>query len=509
MYRTVLRTVHVELLHKRFFKKCVRVRFAPSPTGYLHLGGLRTALYNYLFARANGGSFILRIEDTDQSRVLPGAIEKLQEDLFWAGVITDEDPIRGGPTGPYVQSKRLEIYHEQVAKLLKYGSAYRCFCSERRLELVRREAVRTKQIPKYDNRCRHLTETEINEKLTRGENHCIRFKLSSDVEPFEDMVYGKITYDVTRNEGDPVIIKADGFPTYHFANVVDDHLMEISHVLRGVEWQISTPKHLMMYKAFGWLPPQFGHLPLLLNSDGSKLSKRQGDVRVDAYREQGIFPLALVNYITHAGGGFNRKNDGQHCYSYSELIKQFDVNLINVNSTKLWPEKLLEFNKLELLQLLENEKNYEFFLNKVNQLVLQAFPERASDGSLQLHPDHVIAVLKWASTRISKLSDLVAPDLAFVWVLPTCEPNIEKSELIEAVKVLSEMLENIDPNNFDKQSLGICLRSFAEEKDIPFPEFMKLLRTILSGLKDGPGVAEMMEILGRETTLTRLKRSFG
>lgn len=219
-----------------------------SPPGYLHLGGLRTALYNYLFARANRGTFLLRIEDTDQSRLVPGAAEQLCTDLEWAGIRPDEGPPYGGRYGPYVQSERLDTYRSEVRQLLENGSAYYCFCTESRLELLRREAVRTRQIPRYDNRCRDLTPGQIAVKLAKQISVCIRFKLDPLEGEYNDMVFGQTKYNVSEQEGDFVIIKSDGYPTYHFAHVVDDHLMKISHVLRGVEWQISTTKHMQLYK---------------------------------------------------------------------------------------------------------------------------------------------------------------------------------------------------------------------------------------------------------------------
>ncbi|CAH2267786.1 jg5729 [Pararge aegeria aegeria] len=225
-----------------------RVRFAPSPTGYLHLGGLRTALYNYLYTKSRRGVFILRIEDTDQARKVDGSVEGLINDLEWAGIECDEGPGRGGIYGPYVQSERLNVYQEHIKKLLDNGSAYRCFCTERRLNILRRDAVKHQRLPKYDNKCRSLSKEDIDAKMKAGIAYCVRFKLSSDCMSFEDMIFGGIAYDVSRVEGDPVLMKSDGYPTYHFANVVDDHLMQVTHVLRGVEWQISTTKHLLIYK---------------------------------------------------------------------------------------------------------------------------------------------------------------------------------------------------------------------------------------------------------------------
>ncbi|CAL7943607.1 unnamed protein product [Xylocopa violacea] len=507
MKYNILRLVNVQFVQKRFFKKAqVRVRFAPSPTGLLHIGSLRTALYNYLFARANNGTFILRIEDTDQSRCIPEAIEKIQNDLLWSGIIPDEDPIRGGPVGPYMQSKRLEIYKEQVLKLINNQSAYYCFCTEKRLQLLRKEALKCGQVSKYDNRCRYLSNDEVKMKLDNGDAFCIRFKLFSGIECFDDLIYGRIEYDVAQREGDPIIIKADGYPTYHFANVVDDHLMQISHVFRGIEWQISTPKHIMMYKAFNWIPPIYGHLPLILNSDGSKLSKRQNDTSIESFRKEGMFPLAVLNYVTHAGGGFNNKGGAHYMDSYEELIKQFDVSKIKASSSKLSPPRLLEFNKLEMSKLLKNEKNNKLFIERVKKLVTDEFSNRQTDGSLQLDEHHIISVMKWAQNRISKLSDLVAPNLAFLWVIPTESLNTVQLEYLDTLKKLSEKLDETDLEKFNKAWINSYLKEFCNEHKISYSTLMAVLRFILSGLKEGPPVAEMVEILGKESTLLRIRR---
>ncbi|XP_020299192.1 probable glutamate--tRNA ligase, mitochondrial [Pseudomyrmex gracilis] len=506
MQRSILQVTNFQLVQKRFFKKHhVRVRFAPSPTGHLHLGGLRTALYNYLFARSNKGTFILRMEDTDQTRTISGAMEKLQDDLFWAGIISDEDPVRGGPMGPYIQSSRLELYKEQVLKLINNESAYYCFCSEKRLEVLRKEAMKCGQIPKYDNRCRHFSRDEVKELFKNHATCCIRFKLPSTPELFHDMVYGDVLHDIAKTEGDPVIIKSDGYPTYHFANVVDDHFMEISHVLRGVEWQISTPKHIMLYKAFGWDPPMYGHLPLILNADGSKLSKRQNDIKIEVFRKQGIFPLALVNYVIGAGGGFYKEQGNKDLYSYEELIKKFDISKIKVNSGKLMPKRLLEFNKLEISNLLNNEKNHKFIIEKVKRIVLEAFPER-KNNSLQLDDHHIITTLKWAQNRIWMLNDLVKEDLAFLWVMPASTPYIEQTEYLNTIKLLNTELAEIDAGNYKTSWIGSYLKDFAVKNGIPFSALMKVLRNVLSGLNAGPPVAEMIEILGKNSTLLRLQR---
>ncbi|CAH0557037.1 unnamed protein product [Brassicogethes aeneus] len=489
----------------RFYKtNSVRVRFAPSPTGYLHLGGLRTALYNFLFARSQKGKFILRIEDTDQTRLVEGATEQLQNDLHWCGVQVDEGPTKRGKYGPYVQSQRLELYRDQVEILLENGSAYRCFCSDKRLQLLRKEAIRAQEVPKYDNRCRNLTKEEIKMKLDKGEPSCIRFKLSSDEDTFTDLIYGQITYNVYLNEGDPVIMKTDGFPTYHFANVVDDHFMEISHVFRGVEWQISTMKHILLYRAFSWTPPIFGHLPLLLNADGTKLSKRQGDIKISSYKEENIFPLALVNFIVQSGGGFSKdleKNVRPKCHTIEELASQFDITKLKNHSGRLMPERLLEFNRLELKRRLENKVEEIQLIIQLQHMLKTKYSERIIENTLQMDAAHIKNILNWSVNRIDKLSDLFSKDFEFIWVIPK-KLNVEKSKL-ESIGLFRSKFEK--ENELDRDELNKFLKEFTMENGIKFGEFMKMLRSILSGLKEGPSVAEMIEILGKKNTLQRLE----
>jgi glutamyl-tRNA synthetase len=283
----------------------VRVRFAPSPTGFLHIGGLRTALYNYLFARHHGGQFILRIEDTDQERTVPGAVENIIEMLSWAGLEFDEGPHVGGPYGPYVQSQRLELYRQQAQVLLERGAAYYAFDTPEELERMRARQRAAGVAPKYDRFSMRnsftLPEDEVRRLLAEGAPAVVRLAVPLDrTVSFTDIIRGAITVSA-RDLDDQVLLKSDGFPTYHLANVVDDHFMRITHVIRGEEWIPSTPKHVLLYEAFGWEMPQFAHLPLLLNPDRSKLSKRHGDVAVEDFRRQGYFPEALVNFVALLG----------------------------------------------------------------------------------------------------------------------------------------------------------------------------------------------------------------
>jgi len=304
----------------------VRVRFAPSPTGYLHVGGLRTALFNFLFARHSGGKFILRIEDTDRARYVEGAVDNLINTLRWAGLDYDEGPSAGGELGPYVQSERLEIYDEHVRILLESGAAYRCFCSPERLETMRKEQEKKKLQPKYDRTCLRLSPKEIEDNLTANKPFVVRMKVPDDATiRFSDIVRGEVEFSTERVD-DQVLLKSDGYPTYHLANVVDDHLMKISHVIRGEEWLPSTPKHVLLYEAFGWEMPVFAHLPLLLNPDRSKLSKRQGDVAVEDYRDKGYLKEALVNFVALLGWN---PGDAREIFSLKELEKEFSLDKVN------------------------------------------------------------------------------------------------------------------------------------------------------------------------------------
>ncbi|KAL0895318.1 hypothetical protein ABMA27_011462 [Loxostege sticticalis] len=496
LFNRVLPSSYTKLC-RSFKTKVPRVRFAPSPTGYLHLGGLRTALYNYLFAKSRNGSFILRIEDTDQTRKVEGSVEALLEDLKWAGIQCHEGPGIGGNYGPYVQSERVPIYQEYISKLLENGSAYKCFCTERRLNLLRRDAVRSQRIPKYDNRCRSLSEEDISEKIGAGTPYCIRFKLSSDCSAFEDLIFGGIAYDVSLNEGDPVLMKSDGFPTYHFANVVDDHLMDVTHVLRGVEWQISTTKHLQLYKAFGWTPPQFGHLPLIVNADGTKLSKRQSDVKVEDYRNNGIFPLALVNYITLSGGGFDHvPGTGVRVKSLDELAEEFQIDRISSHPSRLNPDLLQECNRLELKRQLQDDQLSQTLVTKLQDLIKQTYPTQ----NLNISQEHIRTVLNWAVVRVSKIEDLVSSKFGFLWILPSHNNlNINKELLDKLVEYLEEQ------EVFEEVVLKDKLREFSKNNDMKFPELMKVLRSVLSGLNEGPSVAEMMQLLGKTQSLERIK----
>ncbi|KAM8773162.1 nondiscriminating glutamyl-tRNA synthetase EARS2, mitochondrial [Acanthopagrus schlegelii] len=473
----------------------VRVRFGPSPTGFLHLGGLRTALYNYIFAKKYGGSFILRLEDTDQSRVVPGAAGSIEEMLDWAGIPPDESPRRGGPVGPYMQSQRLDLYSRTAQQLVESNHAYYCFCSSQRLELLKKEALRTGQTPRYDNRCSHLRAEQVHEKLAQGVPHVIRFRLEEGAEPFQDLVFGLNHHEVAQVEGDPVIMKADGFPTYHLANVVDDHYMRISHVLRGSEWLISTSKHLLMYRALGWQPPTFGHLPLLMNKDGSKLSKRQGDIFIQSFQTDGVLPEALLDITTHCGSGFNTSRIGRRI---DELISEFNPSKITTHSAMLDLEKLPEVNRIHLKHRIEDEDQCRLLIKDLQELIKQAYPAEIQDAEI-LHEDYIRRMLQFRKGHISSLKELVSPAYSYMWVRPSFSNQQVAALTTEAQHITSLVLKIVAERGeeLDLDQLSKDLKTVAKQtKATKYREVMKLLRLALSGLQQGPSVAEMMVSLG-------------
>ncbi|XP_022073872.2 probable glutamate--tRNA ligase, mitochondrial [Acanthochromis polyacanthus] len=473
----------------------VRVRFAPSPTGFLHLGGLRTALYNYIFAKKYGGSFILRLEDTDQSRLVPGAADSIEDMLEWAGIPPDESPRQGGTVGPYLQSQRLDLYSQTAQQLVQSGHAYYCFCTSQRLELLKKEALRTGQTPRYDNRCRHLRPDQVQDKLAQGASHVIRFRLEVGVEPFQDLIFGWNRHEVAQVEGDPVVIKADGFPTYHLANIVDDHYMKISHVLRGSEWLISTSKHLLMYRALGWQPPAFGHLPLLMNKDGSKLSKRQGDIFIQSFQRDGILPEALLDITTNCGSGFSTNRIGRRI---DELISEFNPSKITTHSALLDLEKLPEFNRIHLQQRIEDEEQCRLLVKDLQGQIQEVHTTEIQDKEV-LHEDYIRRVLHLRKGHISSLKELVNPLYSYLWVRPSFSCQQVAALTAEAQHIASLMLRLIEERGeeLSVDGLGKDLKNVAKQtKATKYREVMKLLRLALSGLEQGPSVAEMMVSLG-------------
>ncbi|XP_055565027.1 probable glutamate--tRNA ligase, mitochondrial isoform X2 [Falco cherrug] len=367
--------------------------------------------------------------------------------------------------------------------LLERGVAYRCFCTPQRLELLKKEALRSQQTPRYDNRCRHLTPTEVAEKLSQGLEWVVRFRLEKGVEPFQDLVYGWNKHEVAEVEGDPVILKGDGFPTYHLANVVDDHYMGISHVLRGTEWLTSTSKHLLLYRAFGWDPPQFCHLPLLLNKDGGKLSKRQGDIFLERFAQDGYLPEALLDIITNCGSGFAEKQMGR---TLEELISQFEVGRITPHSAFLDLEKLPEFNRIHLTHHIENEGLRQKLIRELQLLVEHVYGDQQVDQDV-LEKEYMERVLLMRKGHISFLKNLVSCDYSYLWVRPlvsrkqlqTISAEVDEiGKLVLGLMTRQAAVLTVEELNKDLKSLH------NQTKETKYSSMMQLLRLALSGNMD-------------------------
>jgi glutamyl-tRNA synthetase len=470
----------------------VRVRFAPSPTGYLHVGGLRTALYNYLFAKHFGGKFILRIEDTDQSRKVEGAVENSIETLKWSGIEYDEGPDRDGGYGPYVQSQRLELYRKYAQELISNDKAYHCFCTSERLQEVRQKQLAAKLSPSYDRHCRNLSREEAERRIAAGEQYVVRMKIPLEGElSFDDVIRGKVTIS-NKMIDDQVLIKSDGFPTYHLAVVVDDHLMGITHVIRGEEWLSSVPKHILLYQYFGWEVPVLAHLPLLLNPDKSKLSKRQGDVAVEDYRAKGYLKEAIVNFIAFLGWN---PGDEREIFFMEQLIHEFSLERVGKSGAVFNIEKLNWLNQ-QHIKLKSNEE--------LAQLIK---PDLQSAQLTNLDDTYIFKVIGLLKERLSFPKDFIEMSRYFFRDPESFdEAGLKKywePETNDQLKLLADRLEAL--LEFSHTSIETALRQLAEELKIKPTKLIHPTRLALSGRTIGPGLFEMIELLGKKTVVHRLR----
>jgi len=478
----------------------IRTRFAPSPTGYLHIGGLRTALYSYLVAKQNKGKFLLRIEDTDRERFVADGVMNILISLNWAGVIPDEgvkfdkhlDISQEGKDGPYIQSERLEIYKKYVDQLVEAGHAYYCFCSPERLQELRDNQQRNKLPTKYDKRCLNINLEEAKKRVAAGEKHVVRLKMPETGETvFNDLIRGEVSF---KNEliDDQVLLKSDGFPTYHLAVVVDDHLMGITHIIRGEEWISSVPKHIQLYKYFGWDVPQMAHLPLLLNPDKSKLSKRQGDVAVEDYRKKGYLPEAIVNFVAFLGWNPGTENE---FFTLDELVKEFDLSHVGKAGAVFNLEKLNWYNK-QYIKKLSNKELIEAAL-----LWLEADGFDVKDKKLE-------AAVSLERERITVLSELPEA-IKFMVQLPDYNPDLliwKKSSKEEVVKILPQLAEFLEnENNWKKENLEEKIGEWVKENNLQTGSVLWPMRVALSGQENSPGPFEIAEVLGKDESLKRIK----
>ncbi len=470
-------------------------RFAPSPTGYMHIGNLRTALYSYLISKHDNGKFILRIEDTDRERLVEGATDIIKSTLKITGLNYDEGPDVGGDHGPYVQSERKEIYMEYAKKLVEMGAAYYCFCSKERLENLHEEDA----TGGYDRHCRNLSPEEVEEKLKSGVPFVIRQKMPlSGSTSYKDSVFGEITMNNSELQ-DQILMKADGYPTYNFCHVVDDYLMGVTHVVRGSEYLTSTPKYVLLYDAFGWERPVYVHLPLLMgkNADGSvsKLSKRHGAVSFQDLLLDGYLPEAITNYIALLG--WCPKNSETEFFTLDELKSVFTIDGVSKSPAIFDFEKLLWFNGEYIHKLTDEE-----FKSLVAPFIKSEIPEN-------IHKEKMLPLLK---TRISKLSE-IDEKMAFFLSLPKYDKELflnKKNKIADfslVSSVLTAALSTVkELSSFDNDTLFAALSPIAEALSVKTGAVMWCIRIAVSGMSATPGGAtEIMEVIGKDETISRIE----
>ncbi|MCX6012658.1 MAG: glutamate--tRNA ligase [Chloroflexi bacterium] len=478
----------------------VRVRFAPSPTGIPHVGNIRTALFNWLYARHTGGSFILRIEDTDVARTVPGAVEAIYDSLRWLGLDWNEGPDVDGEYGPYVQSQRLQTYRNIADQLIANGHAYHCYCTPGELEQMRSEQTKNKVPPMYDKRCRELNSQQRAQKVAEGRVPVVRFKMPTEGKTvFNDIVRGEVVFD-NRLLDDFVLLKSDGYPTYHLANVIDDHLMEVSHVLRADEWLSSTPKHILLYRALGYAPPQFAHLSIILGEDRSKLSKRHGATSLIEYSEKGYLPEAVLNFLALLGWSYDDKTE---IMTREELINNFSLEHLGKTGAIFHLDKLDWMNGVYVRKLSIDE-----FVKRI-----LPFLEKGLNGTVQLplDVDYIKLLAPLIQDRVKVLSDVTG--LAAFFFIDNLEydvpkllgKGINKETGIKALEISIERLKAL--NDFSAASQESILRPLAAELGIKTGQLFGIIRIATTGLDAAPPLFQTMEVLGKNKSIRRLKEA--
>lgn len=485
------------------------VRFAPSPTGFVHIGSLRTALYNYLYAKKTNGRYLLRVEDTDQTRLVEGALEGMLLAMKWAGVnhtegvmIDDKGEVyQKGENGPYIQSERLDLYKKYLDILIENKTAYPCFCSKERLDAVREEQKAKGENFKYDGHCRNLTEEEVKQNFEQGIPHVYRMRLPENTDiTFSDVVRGEVTVN-TADMDDQVLMKTDGYPTYHFAVIVDDHLMEVTHIIRGEEWLPSTPKHVYLYEAFGWEKPTFVHLPNILNADKKKLSKRQGDVAVEDFKKKGYLPEALINYVALLGWS---PEGNQEIFTMEELEQAFSLEKVSKSGGVFDVQKLNWMNNQYI-------KSYD--LDKLTGLcteyVIEA-GEMTKDEAAEKS-----AWLKLAVETVRESMDYLAqfPDkIKIIFEDYPAELEADAAEFIkmEHMRELADALEakiQNAPEEISPEDIKAMLKEIQKEKGIKGKNLFMGARVLLTGTMHGPDINNLLSLIGKEKLLGRLAKA--
>lgn len=488
----------------------IRTRFAPSPTGYLHVGGLRTALYCYLFAKANKGKFILRIEDTDRERFVKGATESLIETLKWVGIEYDEGPDKG-KNGPYIQSKRFDIYKKYADELIEKGHAYYCFCTKERLSDLHKVQESKKQATMYDRHCANIPLKEAKNRVANGDPYVIRQKIPYENLKFKDLIRGNVQFD-GKTVDDQVLVKSDGFPTYHLANVVDDHLMEITHVIRGEEWLPSTPKHIFLYKAFGWKMPEFAHIPLLLNEDRSKLSKRQGDVSVNDYIEKGYLREAITNFAAllgwHPGAG-----EEKEIYSLKELEKLFSLDRVHKAGAIFNIQKLDWFNWQWQRRLLEEQAAKE--PKKERSALLLQICEKYLKPELKKDKDLLHRALLSTEEKVLKEPKNINENIEYFFTIRDYDKlllthekmNVDFSQAKASLTIAQEALQKISDEDWTQEKIKEALLKEVEKAGIKNGQLLWPIRSAITGMQFSAGAFETLWTIGKKESLERIEKA--
>ncbi len=491
----------------------IRVRFAPSPTGYVHIGSLRTALFEFLFARKNNGKLVLRIEDTDRTRLVEGAVDNLLKVMKQLGIEFDEgfyldennQVKERGELAPYLQSQRLPLYQKHALELISKGHAYYCFCSEERLEEVRKEQVALKKPPMYDRKCRNLTKEQIEEEMAKireqGRNPVVRFAIPLEGQTvIHDLIYGDITYE-NKILDDHVLLKSDGFPTYHLAVVIDDHFMQISHIIRGEEWMPSTPKHVLLYQAFNWQIPLMAHIPLIVNPDKTKLSKRQGDVAVEDFLNKGYLKEALVNFVAFLG--WNPKTE-QEIFSMQDLISQFDLAKINKAAAIFDTNKLDWMNGLYIRSRTDRE---------LTDLLIPYWQKSGVDTQ-KFKRGFLEAITVLEKERLKKLSE-IGERTKYFFALPEYDASLlvwKKADATDAknkLSMLTDLLSGFSENKFIKAELEKEIKDFIANNNFDNGSVLWPMRAALTGMQASPPPFDVAAVLalgyGKDEVIKRLQ----
>jgi len=477
----------------------VRVRFAPSPTGLPHIGNIRTALFNWLFARHNGGKFIVRVEDTDQARLVPGSMEAMLEGLRWLNIDWDEGPEVGGPYGPYFQSERLDIYREMADRLVSQGNAYRCYCSQKP-PANDDERQRDRRVSaSADCQCRDLTPEEINKLSAGQESNVVRFAMPKEgVTRVNDLIRGEVEW---RNEtlNDFIILKSDGFPTYHLAVVADDHLMEISHVMRAEEWLPSTPRHLQLFEALGFEPPKFAHLPMIMGPDRAKLSKRHGATAIGEYKDAGCLPDALLNFMVLLGWSLDDKTD---VVSIQAVIENFTLDRITKSSAIFDQDKLQWMNGMYIREMAPEKLAGEMMPFLERDLPKDLLP--VDEGYLRQIAPLLQERMKSLEESANSTEYFFQANEQFD-TETLVQKGMDRDSTLSALKAA---LDDLDAtNDFAPDNLEEMLTATGEKLELSRRQFFGVLRVAATGRAVSPPLFEMMEVLGKDRTVSRVKNA--